>query len=115
MSPAEIDLFVDRLCSFWPTTNIARNTLKNGWKHSDIIVEATTEHGKAVLEKCKGLDRFPDLRSIEALFKQAKGVRGISGDCSICGNNGWVQTDDATWKGITYRMAKRCVCNGGTA
>ena len=66
MKPAEIDLFVDRLCSFWPTTNIARNTLKNGWKHSEIIIDATAEHAKQVLADCKPLPKFPDLNASEA-------------------------------------------------
>lgn len=114
MTPAEIDLFVDRLCSFWPTTNIARNTLKNGWKHSEIIVEATTEHGKEVLEKCKSKDKFPDLRTIEKMFNQVAGIKAFDGNCKLCGNNGWLESDPAEWRGNTYRQAIRCICNGGT-
>lgn len=110
MTPAEIDLFVDRLCSFWPTTNIARNTLKNGWKQSDIIVEATSEHGKTVLEKCKQLDRFPDLRAIERMFREVKHGPRNELNCSLCGNSGWVETEPTEWNGNTYRQAAPCSC-----
>jgi hypothetical protein len=115
MLPAEIDLFVDRLCAFWPTTNIARNTLKNGWKHSEVIIAATADHGKQVLETCKGFDRFPDLRTIEAQFRSVAGLRNSAGNCQLCGNNGWVEADDIHFKDMAYRAAKRCTCNGGNA
>lgn len=110
MKPAEIDLFVDRLCSFWPTTNIARNTLKNGWKHSDIIVEATSEHGKTVLEKCKELDRFPDLRAIERMFREAKGGPRNKLECFICDNTGFIEGTPIQQLGFTYRTSQLCSC-----
>lgn len=110
MKPAEIDLFVDRLCAFWPTTNIARNTLKNGWKHSEIIIDATTEHGKQVLEDCKPLPKFPDLNTIENMFRKVMNRTSSSIGCDRCGNTGFIEGTPIQQFGFTYQTSKFCDC-----
>lgn len=110
MTPARIELFIDRLCSFWPTTNIARNTLKSGWVHSEALVAATDDHGKKVLEFCKGLPQFPSLAQIEHMFKKELGHVDIKLGCAECAGNLWVETNPTTFMGHTYRQVKRCKC-----
>jgi hypothetical protein len=110
MTPAEIDLCVDRLCSFWPTTNIARNTLKNGWKHSEIIIDATSEHGKQVLADCKPLPKFPDLNAIEAMFRKVMNRQLAEIGCDKCGNTGFIEGTPIQQLGFTYRTSQFCSC-----
>lgn len=110
MTPARIELFIDRLCSFWPTTNIARNTLKSGWTHSEVLIEATDEHGKKVLEFCKGLPQFPSLAQIEHMFKKELGHVDVQLGCEECGGNLWVEAKPTVFMGHTYSQVKRCKC-----
>jgi hypothetical protein len=110
VTPARIELFIDRLCSFWPTTNIARNTLKSGWVHSEALVAATDEHGKKVLEFCKGLPQFPSLAQIEHMFKKELGHVDIKLGCAECAGNLWVEADPTVFMGHTYSQVKRCNC-----
>ena len=110
VTPARIELFIDRLCSFWPTTNIARNTLKSGWTHSDVLVEATDDHGKKVLEFCKGLPQFPTLSQIEHMFKQEMGHVNVKLGCAECDGNLWVEAPPTKIHGYTYTQVKRCKC-----
>lgn len=110
MTPARIELFIDRLCSFWPTTNIARNTLKSGWVHSEILVDATDEDGRKVLDFCKGLPQFPSLAQVEHMFKREMGWGKQEVGCKECDYNLWVRTEDTEWMGYKYSQVKRCRC-----
>jgi hypothetical protein len=110
MTPARIELFIDRLCSFWPTTNIARNTLKSGWVHSDVLVDATDEQGRKVLDFCKGLPQFPTLGQIEHMFKKEMGHVNVQLGCEKCEGQLWVPIDDLVWMGYTYSQVRRCEC-----
>lgn len=110
MAPAEIDLFVDRLCSFWPTTNIARNTLKNGWKHSEAFINATTEEAKQVLTLCKPLPKFPDLNTLEGMFRNLKQTITGTVGCPLCDNTGFIEATPVKQLGYTYRTVRFCTC-----
>ena len=46
MTPALIELMVDRLCGMYPTTNIARNTVKNAWVKDELLQDASEEDAK---------------------------------------------------------------------
>jgi hypothetical protein len=92
VTTAELDHMIDRLCSYWPTSNIARNTLKNGWAFSSIICEAPVQHRETILAKCKKLPNFPTLAAIEKMLMDEMG-RSVEtrGRCRTCFNNsGWV-------------------------
>jgi hypothetical protein len=110
MIPARIELFIDRLCSFWPTTNIARNTLKSGWAHSEVMIAATDEQGSKVLDFCKGLPQFPTLSQVEHMFKKEMGHVNVQLGCEKCEGQLWVPTDDLVWMGYKYSQVRRCEC-----
>jgi hypothetical protein len=110
MIPARIELFIDRLCSFWPTTNIARNTLKSGWTHSEVMIAATDEEGRKVLDFCKGLPQFPSLAQVEHMFKKEMGYGSQQVGCPECDYNLWVQAEDMIWMGYKYSQVRRCKC-----
>jgi len=71
MKPIHIELFIDRLCGLFPTTNIARNTLKSAWTRDDIMLDASEEDGKAVLKMCESLAKFPaSIGEVRHMFRQ---------------------------------------------
>jgi len=85
MKPVHIELFIDRLCGLFPTTNIARNTLKSAWTRDDILLDASEEDGRAVLKMCESLAKFPaSIMEVRAMFRKVLGV--IEGDfgCQLC-------------------------------
>ncbi len=97
MTTAELDHMIDRLCSFWPTSNIARNTLKNGWAFSPIISEAPVQVREPILAKCKKLPNFPTLAAIEGMILHELGrTTDTRPKCRTCfGNSGWVYPPEA--------------------
>jgi hypothetical protein len=121
MKPVHIELFIDRLCGLFPTTNIARNTLKSSWTKDDVLLDASEEDGKSVLKMCEGLDRFPgSLGEVKRMFRSLRGVVGSGFGCNRCDNSGWDIgrriTDGeetfytTTYMGRTYTYVKPCEC-----
>ena len=121
MKPVHIELFIDRLCGLFPTTNIARNTLKSSWTKDDLLLDATEEDGKAVLKMCEGLDRFPgSLGEVKRMFRSLRGAVSSGFGCDSCGLSGWdmgrkvidgVETFyTMTYMGRTYTYVKPCKC-----
>lgn len=90
MTCAEIELMVDRLCSFWPQSNIARNTVKSGWSWSEVLMETPVECRGEMLTKCKSMKQFPTLFDIERIAKEVMGHDTTKKDCATCKNNGWI-------------------------
>lgn len=90
MTCAEIELMVDRLCSFWPQSNIARNTVKGGWAWSEILKDTPCEYRSQILTKCKSMKQFPTLFDIERIAKEVMGHDTTKKDCPACNNNGWI-------------------------
>lgn len=90
MNCVEIELMIDRLCSFWPQTNIARNTVKSGWTMSEVLLETPVEQRSPMLSRCKVMKQFPTLAQIEALAKELTGRNTVAAKCVTCNNNGWV-------------------------
>ena len=90
MKPIHIELFIDRLCGLFPTTNIARNTLKSAWTRDDIMLDASEEDGKAVLKLCESLAKFPaSIGEVRHMFRQVGGhIGGVFG-CELCDYTGW--------------------------
>jgi hypothetical protein len=94
MNCVEIELMVDRLCSFWPQSNIARNTVKSGWSWSEVLMETPLECRTEMLTKCKSMKQFPTLFDIERIAKEVMGkdTSLAKAKCLTCNNNGWVYT-----------------------
>lgn len=90
MTCAEIELMVDRLCSFWPQSNIARNTVKSGWAWSEVLKDTPCEYRGQMLTKCKAMKQFPTLFDIERIAKEVMGHDTTKKDCPTCKNNGWI-------------------------
>lgn len=132
MKPAHIELFIDRLCGLFPTTNIARNTLKSTWGKDDLLLDASEEEAKTVLKMCEGLDRFPgSLGEVKRMFRKVMGVDSIAQPhgCPQCGYTGYdngrqehppsEEHPDGhetfytqTYMGNTYNYVKICECRG---
>ncbi len=112
MTPERIDLFVDRICGYFPTTNIARNTVKNAWRQEELLISLSDEDAKKVLEKIQAEPAFPTLARVKSLIRGAKG--GTNSEyCGKC-NLGWLQVEDTQFGGYTYQQFGKCTCQGGT-
>ena len=121
MKPVHIELFIDRLCGLFPTTNIARNTLKSAWTRDDIMLDASEEDGKAVLKLCESLSKFPaSIGEVRHMFRQVGGHIGGTFGCELCDHSGWdvgrqiidgVETFyTMIFMGNTYTYVKECEC-----
>jgi hypothetical protein len=121
MKPIHIELFIDRLCGLFPTTNIARNTLKSAWTRDDIMLDASEEDGKAVLKLCESLSKFPaSIGEVRHMFRQVGGHIGGTFGCELCDHSGWdvgrqiidgVETFyTMIFMGNTYTYVKECEC-----
>lgn len=121
MKPIHIELFIDRLCGLFPTTNIARNTLKSAWTRDDIMLDASEEDGKAVLKLCESLSKFPaSIGEVRHMFRQVGGHVGGTFGCELCDHSGWDvgrQTIDGVetfytmiFMGNNYTYVKACQC-----
>jgi hypothetical protein len=121
MKPIHIELFIDRLCGLFPTTNIARNTLKSAWTRDDIMLDASEEDGKAVLKLCESLSIFPaSIGEVRHMFRQVGGHIGGTFGCELCDHSGWdvgrqiidgVETFyTMEFMGNNYTYVKACQC-----
>ena len=121
MKPIHIELFIDRLCGLFPTTNIARNTLKSAWTRDDIMLDASEEDGKAVLKLCESLSKFPaSIGEVRHMFRQVGGHIGGTFGCELCDHSGWdvgrqiidgVETFyTMEFMGNKYTYVKACQC-----
>lgn len=89
MTPERIRTFIDRLCAYFPTQIIARNTLKDAWCRDEMFIDASDEDAIKVLKKCETLDKFPNLSAVKQFFRLARGeTRGVF-NCPDCDNAGW--------------------------
>ena len=111
MTPALIELMVDRLCGMYPTTNIARNTVKNAWVKDELLLDASEDDAKAVLKMAESLGRFPNQFEIKSMFNKVMGVRHAEIGCEKCDNTGFVYTDpNFNTDSIKPRYVKSCEC-----
>ena len=69
MLPAEIELFVDRLCGVFPTAKVAPTNIKKTWRTCELMIEATSEQGKQVLKQLEEEGDVLYARSVGALFE----------------------------------------------
>ena len=89
VTPERIRTFIDRLCAYFPTQIIARNTLKDAWCRDDIFIESSDEDAIKVLKKCEALDKFPNLSTVKNFFRLARGEDRGAYHCEDCGSTGW--------------------------
>ena len=92
MKPMYIELFVDRLCGFFPKDNIARNTVKKAWLHDDyLLLNVEEEEVKAALATLEADKSFPSLHRVKEVFRAGrKGkMAAITNNCDVCGGTGW--------------------------
>lgn len=114
MTNDEIDLFVDRLCGYWPTTNIARNTVKSAWKQSMPLRSLPAKQAKLMLEKIKTMPGFPSLNTVENLATEHMGRDKQHTPCEHCHNDTWLPVPPIILWGYEYTQVVRCVCSGGS-
>ncbi len=111
MTPALIELMVDRLCGMYPTTNIARNTVKNAWVKDELLLDASEEDAKAVLKIAESLGHYPNQFEIKSMFMRVMGVRQAEVGCELCDNNGFIYTaNDLDDESTKPRFVKSCPC-----
>lgn len=113
MTPTNIELFVDRLCGFFPTDSIARNTVKAAWSKEDALLEATDHDGYLALNVLQQDQKFPNLSRVKQVLKQWQVRRQGSDTCGQC-FDGWVYVEPLVQFGITYRQVVACKCRNGT-
>ncbi len=111
MTPALIELLVDRLCGMYPTTNIARNTVKNAWVKDELLLDASEEDAKAVLKMAESLGHYPNQFEIKSMFNKVMGVRQAEVGCDKCDSTGFVYTDpNFNTDSVKTRYVKSCDC-----
>lgn len=113
MTPGHIELFIDRLCGYFPTDSIARNTVKAAWTKEDALLEASEHDGYLALNVLQNDARFPTLARVKTVIRQWQQNRLPKDGCGKC-LSGWVYVQPIEVNGITYRQVKQCTCNGGT-
>lgn len=99
MIPAHIEVLVDRLCGLFPSTNIARNTVKNAWIRDEfLLVQALESDMKEVLLKIENDASFPTLARVKQVIRNIhnKNVVANKNNCSICSGGGW--DDGSRWE-----------------
>lgn len=111
MSPERIELFVDRICGYFPTTNIARNTVKSAWRQEDDLVFLSEDDAKRALAVIQNEPTFPTLSRVKQIIRMLKKPT-FNGYCGMC-ESGWVYIHPVVENDITYNMVGRCVCSGG--
>lgn len=92
MKPMYIELFVDRLCGFFPKDNIARNTVKKAWLHDEyLILNVEEEEVKAALATLEADKSFPSLHRVKEVFRAGRKskIAAITNNCDVCGGTGW--------------------------
>lgn len=112
MTPTNIELFVDRLCGFFPTDSIARNTVKAAWSKEDALLEASEHDGHLALNVLQNDAKFPNLARVKQVIRQWQSSRVPDGGCGHC-LSGWVYVAPLEQNGTVYRQVKRCKCSGG--
>ena len=111
MTPEHIDLFVDRICGYFPTTNIARNTVKAAWRQEDALIDMSEDEAKKVLALIQVEMQFPNLSRVKQIIRAATRTNP-TGYCGKC-ESGWVYVGNDYIDERKYPVVGRCVCSGG--
>lgn len=111
MSPERIELFVDRICGYFPTTNIARNTVKSAWRQEDDLVFLSDDDAKRALAVIQNEPTFPTLNRVKQIIRTLNRPT-FNGYCGKC-ESGWVYVGNDYIDDRAYPVVGRCVCSGG--
>ena len=72
MIPAHIELLIDRICGLFPSSNIARNTVKNAWtKDEFLLLQVDVDDIKEVLAKLENDTSFPSLARLKHVDRKS--------------------------------------------
>jgi hypothetical protein len=98
MTPSHIELMIDRLCGLYPSSNIARNTVKNAWtKDEFLLLEVDVDDIKEVLLKLENDGSFPTLARLKHVIRKIKHKDLVEGPaCRTCSGSGW--DDGVRWE-----------------
>jgi hypothetical protein len=101
MTPAHIELMIDRICGLFPSSNIARNTVKNAWtKDEFLLLEVEADDIKEVLLKLENDNAFPSLARLKNVIRSIKNkVQDGVATCKTCKGSGWDDGSRWTYKG----------------
>lgn len=97
MTPAHIELMIDRICGLFPSSNIARNTVKNAWtKDEFLLLEVEADDIKEVLLKLENDSSFPSLARLKDVIRKIK-TKSVAASpiCKTCRGTGW--DDGSRW------------------
>lgn len=111
MTPAAIELFIDRICGYFPTTNIARNTVKSAWRQEDELINVSDEDAKKALKLIQNESAFPNLARVKQIIRSLNKTEG-SEYCGLC-DNGWVYMHPLFEEMGKPNYVGRCTCQGG--
>lgn len=126
MTPAQIEGFIDRICGLFPSTTIAKNSVKNAWTADDfLLLQDVNDARKVIPIIMNNYDKFPTLKQTRQAFRELYEPAGKPLIvCEICDGNGWdtgVRWDFANKIQIssgftkqhneqTYSYVKPCKC-----
>lgn len=111
MAPEHIELFIDRICGYFPTTNIARNTVKSAWRQEDMLLDLSEEDGKKALALIQNEPQFPTLSRVKQIIRTINrpDFQGYCGKCEA----GWIYVGYDKIDERKYPVVARCKCSGG--
>ena len=127
MNTLQIEGMIDRICGLFPTSQIARNTVKSTWTNDNFLLYQSVEDARHIIPiVMEQFDKFPSLKEVHQVFKQlhSHDTPAIIEYCDICCNSGWdngqrwnfadkILLDDYFTEihlGKEYRVVKKCVC-----
>jgi len=127
MNLAQIEGMIDRICGLFPTSQIARNTVKSTWTNDDFLLYQSVDDARKIIPIVMDKhDKFPSLKEIHNAFRQLHNISAdpIVMDCEICLGQGWdtgerwnfadkILLDECYTEmhlGHQYRVVKRCAC-----
>lgn len=121
MLPENIERFVDRLCALYPGTQLARNTIKAGWREDKELRQAPVDLCRSALLIIEKDGHFPSLHRVKQVIKQLKPKEETS-VCPVCCGSGWddgMNTINERYTeqledGSTRTYVKMCPCRRGS-
>jgi hypothetical protein len=127
MNTAQIEGMIDRICGLFPTSQIARNTVKSAWTSDDFLTFQSVEDARKIIPLVmEQFDKFPSLKEVHRVFRQLHNytIPAMVQNCEICLGQGW--DNGERWNfadktlldecytevhlGHQYRVVKRCIC-----
>jgi len=96
MTPSQIEGFIDRIAGLFPTSQVARNTVKNTWTGDDFLLFQTLDDARKVVPLIMDThNKFPSLKEVHECFRALR-HKGQPFEiiCGFCDNTGWIYATD---------------------